>query len=169
MKWLDGLSRCSHCSHPQGPARAGREGTYVEVRWDPRELGKVLVYTDQGFLCEAKNQELLGFHATLDQFQAYKRMQRVQREVVMAHLALMHMAANDISLLELATKPAEAGPLTRQRLKGHIEELAAQSPMSTSFAPARSSSLSKPIFTSRAAKEAWEREHGLIGGAGDGR
>ena len=37
-------------------------------------------------------------------------MQRVQREVVMAHLALMHMAASDISLLELATKPEEAAP-----------------------------------------------------------
>jgi putative transposase len=144
---------------------AGREGTYVEVRWDPRELGKILVYTDQGFLCEAKNQELLGFHATLDQFQAYKRMQRVQREVVMAHLALMHMAANDISLLELATKPAEAGPLTRKRLKGHIEELAAQSPISTSYALATSSSLTRPIFTSRAQKEAWKKQQGL----GEGR
>jgi transposase InsO family protein len=144
---------------------AGREGTYVEVRWDPRELGKILVYTDQGFLCEAKNQELLGFHATLDQFQAYKRMQRVQREVVMAHLALMHMAANDISLLELATKPAEAGPLTRKRLKGHIEELAAQSPISTSYALATSSSLTRSIFTSRAQKEAWEKQQGL----GEGR
>jgi len=139
---------------------AGREGTYVEVRWDPRELGRILVYTDQGFLCEAKNQELLGFHATLDQFQAYKRMQRVQREVVMAHLALMHMAANDISLLELATKSEEVPPFTRKRLKGHLEELAAQSPISTTFALARSSSLSKPIFTSRAQKEAWERQQG---------
>ena len=140
---------------------AGREGTYVEVRWDPRELGKILIYTDQGFLCEAKNQELLGFHATLEQFQAYKRMQRVQREVVMAHLALMHMAASDISLLELATKPEEAPLFSRKRLKGQIEELAAQSPISTSFALARSSPLSKPIFTSRAQKEAWERQQGL--------
>ena len=148
---------------------AGREGTYVEVRWDPRELGRILVYTDRGFLCEAKNLELLGFHATLEQFQRYKRMQQVQREVVMAHLALMHMAASDISLLELAAKPDEAAPFSRKRLKGHIEALAAQGPISTSFALARSSSPSKPIFTSRAAKETWEREHGLIGGGGDGR
>jgi hypothetical protein len=140
---------------------AGREGTYVEVRWDPRELGKVLVYTDQGFLGEAKNLELLGFHATLEQFQRYKRMQRVQREVVMAHLALMHMAASDISLLELATRPEEAPVFSRKRLRGHIEELAAQSPVSTSYALARSSLLSKPIFTSRAQKEAWERQQGL--------
>jgi hypothetical protein len=125
---------------------AGREGTYVEVRWDPRELGRILVYADPGFLCEARNQELLGFHATLEQFQRYKRMQQVQREVVMAHLALMHMAASDFS---------------RKRLKGQIEELAAQSPISASYALARSSLLSKPIFTSRAQKEAWERQQGL--------
>jgi len=144
---------------------AGREGTYAEVRWDPRELGKVLIYTDQGFLCEARNQELLGFHATLDQFQAYKRMQRVQREVVMAHLALMHMAASDISLLELATRPEASVVPTRKRLKDQIEALATQSPVSFSLAKTSA----RPIFTSRAAKEAWEREHGLIGGGGDGR
>jgi len=131
------------------------------VRWDPRELGRILVYADRGFLCEAKNLELLGFHATLEQFQRYKRMQQVQREVVMAHLALMHMAASDISLLELATKPEEAAPFSRKRLKGQIEELAAQSPISSSFALARSSPLSKPIFTSRAQKEAWEWQQGL--------
>lgn len=141
---------------------AGREGTYVQVRWDPRELGKILIYTDRGFLCEAKNQELLGFHATLEQFQRYKRMQRVQRQVVMAHLAPMHMAASDISLLELATRPEEAPVFSRKRLKGHIEELAAQSSVSTSYALARSSSLSKPIFTSRAHNEAWERQQGLV-------
>jgi len=140
---------------------AGREGTYVEVRWDPRELGRILAYADRGFLCEAKNLELLGFHATLEQFQRYKRMQQVQREVVMAHLALMHMAASDISLLELATRPEGSVVPTRKRLKGQIEELAAQSPISTSFALARSSLLSKPIFTSRAQKEAWERQQGL--------
>jgi transposase InsO family protein len=144
---------------------AGREGTYVEVRWDPRELGRILVYADQGFLCEARNQELLGFHATLGQFQAYKRMQQVQREVVMAHLALMHMAASDISLLELATRPEGSVAPTRKRLKGQIEALATQSPVSFSLAKTST----RPIFTSRAAKEAWEREHGLIGGAGDGR
>ncbi len=141
---------------------AGREGTYVEIRWDPRELGKVLVYTDRGFLCEAKNQELLGFHATLEQFQRYKRIQRVQREVVMAHLALMHMAASDISLLELATRPEETAPFSRKRLRGQIEALSALSPVSTSFSLTRNSS--KPIFTSRAQKEAWERQQGLIQG-----
>ncbi|MCI0623709.1 MAG: Mu transposase C-terminal domain-containing protein, partial [Acidobacteria bacterium] len=40
----------------------GREGTYVEVRWDPRDLGKVLVDTEEGFLCEAFNLELSSFH-----------------------------------------------------------------------------------------------------------
>jgi len=144
---------------------AGREGTYVEVRWDPRELGRILVYADRGFLCEAKNRELLGFHATLEQFQRYKRMQQVQREVVMAHLALMHMAASDISLLELATRPEGSVAPTRKRLKGQIEALATQSPVSFSLAKTSA----RPIFTSRAAKEAWEREHGLIGGGGDGR
>jgi hypothetical protein len=129
------------------------------VRWDPRELGRILVYADRGFLCEARNLELLGFHATLEQFQRYKRMQQVQREVVMAHLALMHMAASDISLLELATKPEEASPFTRKRLKGQIEELAVQGPVSGGFALARSN---RPIFTSRAQKEAWEMQQGII-------
>jgi transposase InsO family protein len=148
---------------------AGREGTYVEVRWDPRELGRVLIYRDQGFLCEARNLELLGFHATLEQFHAYKRMQRVQREVVMAHLALMHMAASDISLLELATKPQEPLVPTRKRLKGQIEALAAQSPVGTTLALSRGSSLGRPIFSSRAQKEAWERQHGLVTETGEGR
>jgi hypothetical protein len=103
----------------------------------------------------------LGFHATLEQFQRYKRMQQVQREVVMAHLALMHMAASDITLLELATRPQGSVAPTRKRLKGQIEEMAAQSPISASYALARSSLLSKPIFTSRAQKEAWERQQGL--------
>jgi transposase InsO family protein len=148
---------------------AGRGGTYMEVRWDPRELGRVLIYTDQGFLCEARNLELLGFHATLEQFQGYKRMQRVQQEVVMAHLALMHMAASDISLLELATKPQELRIPTRKRLKGQIEALAAQSPVGTTLALSSGSSLGKPIFTSRAQKEAWERQHGLAAETGEGR
>jgi transposase InsO family protein len=138
---------------------AGREGTYVDTRWDPRALGKVLIYNDQGFLCEAKNQELLGFHATLEQFQSYKRMQKVQREVVMAHLALMHLAASDISLLELATRPQEG---LRKRMKGKMQELAERSPIAPTYSLARVSSNSKPIFTSRAQKEAWEREHGII-------
>src|SRR5260370_27851287 len=141
---------------------AGREGTYVEVRWDPRELGKILIYTELGFLGEAKNQELLGFHATLEQFESYRRMQRLQREIVMAHLALMHMAASDISLLELATRPEEASPFSRKPLKAHIQELAAQSPIATPFSLSRSSA--KPIFTSRAEKEAWEKQRGLIQG-----
>jgi len=110
------------------------------------------VYTDQVYLCEAKNQELLGFHATLEQFEAYKRMQRVQQEVVMAHLALMHMAASDISLLELATRPQAQFP--RKQLRGKIQELAAMSPVT--LPPSRISA--KPIFTSQAAKEAWERQ-----------
>jgi hypothetical protein len=148
---------------------AGREATYVEVRWDPRELGKILVYTDRGFLGEAKNQELLGFHATLEQFQRYKRMQRVQRQVVMAHLALMHMAASNISLIELATRPEQAAPFSRKRLKGQIEALAAESPISLSFSLARTSPGSRPIFTSRAAKETWEREHGLMAEGGEGQ
>lgn len=109
----------------------------------------------------------MGFHATFEQFERYKRMQKVQREVVMAHLALMHMAASDISLLELATKPEEGSPFSRKRLKGKIEELAAQSPVSTSFSLARGSG--KPIFTSRAAKEAWERQQGLIQGEIEGK
>ncbi|MBZ5516835.1 MAG: hypothetical protein LAN62_18690, partial [Acidobacteriia bacterium] len=96
-------------------------------------------------------------------------MQRVQREVVMAHLALMHMAASDISLLELATQPEQPTPFTRKRLKGRIEELAAQSPVSTtSLALARTSPYAEPIFTSRAQKEAWERQQGLIAG-GEGQ
>ena len=79
----------------------------------------------------------------------------------MAHLALMHIAASDINLLELATKPEEAFPFPRKRLKGHIEELAEQDPISQSFALARGN---KPIFTSRAQKEAWERQRGIITG-----
>ncbi len=146
---------------------AGREGTAVEVRWDPRELGKILVYTDRGFLCEARNQELLGFHATLEQFERYKRMQRVQREVVMAHLALMHMAASDISLLEFATQPEAGAPFGRKRLKGKIQELAAQGPVPTSFSLTGNSS--KPVFTSRAQKEAWERQHALVEGEIEGK
>jgi len=146
---------------------AGREGTNVEVRWDPRELGKILVYTERGFLCAARNQVLLGFHASLEQLQAYKRMQRVQREVVMAHLALMHMAASDISLLELATKPEEPFPFSRKQLKGRIQELAAQSPISTISSLTRTSA--KPIFTTRAAKEAWERQQGLTQGEIEGK
>lgn len=149
---------------------AGRAGTCVEVRWDPRELGKILVYTDQGFLCEAKNQELLGFHASLEQFRAYKSMQRVQREVVTTHLALMHMAASDISLLELATKPEEGVSPRRKRLKGQIRELAAHGLVSGPTSFSRHSTSGKPIFTSRAAKEAWERQQRFLtsGGTNEG-
>ena len=143
---------------------AGREGTCVEVRWDPRDLGKVLVYSVGGLLCEAKNQELLGFHATREQFERYKRMQRVQREVVMAHLALMHMAASDISLLEVATRPQETRIHGRKRLKGEVEALAAESPIALTGFTGTSGTSAKPIFTSRAAKEAWERQQGVIQG-----
>jgi hypothetical protein len=139
--------------------RAGGAARDVRaIRWDPRELGRILVYADRGFLCEAKNVELLGFHATLEQLQRYKRMQQVQREVVMAYLALMHMPASDASLLELATKPLEGPAFSRKRQKGQVEALAAQSPVSFSLPR---TSATKPIFTSRAAEEAWEREHGL--------
>ncbi len=109
----------------------GREGTHVEVRWDPRNLGKILIYTREGFLCEAFNQELLGFHATAAEFRRYKQMKKLQREVAMAQLALMHMAAEGISMLEAATgrtrpkrlhpsrmqadSPPEAPPRTESR------------------------------------------------------
>jgi hypothetical protein len=123
---------------------AGREGAYVEPRSDPKELGKILIYTGQGFLREAKNQESLEVHATLEQFQACRCMQRVQRETVMANLNLMRTAATDISLLRLTTKPEGPAPFTRKRLKGQIQEPAGQTPLTTSVALSQGSTVGKP-------------------------
>ena len=52
----------------------GWEGSYVEVRWDPRQLGKVLVHTEEGFLCEAFNLELASSHPSPEQLRQYKRL-----------------------------------------------------------------------------------------------
>jgi len=122
----------------------GHEGTYVQVRWDPRQLGKVLVYTDKGFLCEAFNLELASFHPNLEQLREYKRMKKLQRDITFAHLELMHLAAEGLSTLDLiADRPR------RRRALGtgvdSTQQLGTHGPA--------------PIFTSQAAREAWEAEH----------
>jgi len=121
----------------------GHEGTYVQVRWDPRHLGKVLVYTDKGFLCEAFNLELASFHPNLEQLREYKRMKKLQRDIAFAHLELMHLAAEGLSTLDLV-----AGGSRRRRAllsKGDsTQQLGTCGPT--------------PIFTSQAAREAWEAE-----------
>jgi hypothetical protein len=116
----------------------GREGTYVEVRWDPRDLGKVWVYTEEGFLCEALNLELLNFHPALEQLRQYKRMKRLQREIVFAQLELMHHAADD--LLRICT-----GRRSKPRPERRKSDLPNQPE-------------TEPIFTSLAARDAWAME-----------
>jgi len=129
----------------------GREGSYVEVRWDPRRLGKVLVYTDEGFLCEAFNLELVSFHPSLEQLREYKRMKQLQREVALAHLELMHLAAEGLSPFELIGN----GPRRRlaRAVRGELAQGAGKNGQ-------------VPIFTSQAAREAWQDEHWQ--GQGDG-
>ena len=123
----------------------GREGTQVEVRWDPRNLGKILVYAREGFLCGAFNQELLGFHATTEEFRRYKQMKKLQREVATAQLALMHMAADGISMLEAATG--------RPRPKRLVQA----QPLGIGGGGMKTEGTA-PVFTSRAAREAWEKK-----------
>ena len=131
----------------------GREGTYVGVRWDPRDLGKVLVYTEGGFLCEAFNLELASFHPSLEQLREYKRMKKLQREVALAHLELMHMAADGLTALDL----------TRD---GHRRRSARAARRALTEGANRNGQ--EPIFTSQAAREAWEVEHHKGQGGGYG-
>jgi hypothetical protein len=131
----------------------GREGTYVEVRWDPRNLGKVLVYTDEGFLSEAFNLELASFHPSLEQLREYKRMKKLQREVALAHLELMHLAADGLTALDLVK-----GGRRRHSVRSQRAELT----------PRAGSNGQGPIFTSQAAREAWEAEQRQPGGDGYG-
>jgi putative transposase len=131
----------------------GREGSYVEVRWDPRNLGKVLVYTEEGFLSEAFNLELASFHPSLEQLREYKRMKKLQREVALAHLELMHLAADGLTALDLV----------RQGRRRHSVRS-----LRTEFAPRAGSNGQGPIFTSQAAREAWEAEQRQPGGDGYG-
>lgn len=117
----------------------GREGTHVGVRWDPRDLSKVLVYTKEGFLCEAFNLELSNFHPTLEQMRQYKRMKKLQRDLIYSQMELMHLAADD--LLYAAT--GQTGRRKARRVKEtsspeqHVVE---------------------PIFTSQGEREAWLAE-----------
>jgi Mu transposase-like protein len=117
----------------------GREGSSVEVRWDPRELCKVLVYTLEGFLCEAFNLELSSFHPSLEQLREYKRMKKLQREIALAHLELMHMAADGLSMMDLI-KPG------RRPARKLSEQLVQPSP-----------DQELPVFTSEAARLVWEQ------------
>jgi hypothetical protein len=110
----------------------------VEVRWDPRKLGKVLVYAEGGLLCEAFNLELANFHPTLEQLREYKRMKKLQRDVALAHLELMHMAADGFSGLHMTEANKRHRPKT-------ASEAVNRNPVA-------------PIFTSEAARTAWEAE-----------
>ena len=131
----------------------GREGTYVEVRWDPRDLGKVLVYTEKGLLCEAFNLELSSFHPSLEQLRQYKRMKKLQREVALTHLESMHLAADGLTTLDLVREGRRRREVrfprteTAQPAGGHGQER---------------------VFTSLAAREAWQAEQEQSGGDGDG-
>lgn len=131
----------------------GREGTYVEVRWDPRDLGKVLVYTEEGFLCEAFNLELSSFHPSLGQLRQYKRMKKLQREVALTHLELMHLAAEGLTAMDLV-QPGQRRQSRRAPGGGR--------------APQAGGNGQERVFTSLAAREAWEAEQGQSGGDGDG-
>lgn len=132
----------------------GREGTYVEVRWDPRDLGKVLVYTDEGFLCDAFNLELATFHPSLEQMREYKRMKKLQREAALAHLELMHMAAEGLTALDLVSNRNRRRPARAMRT-------------SLPEGPGRVDGKGQaPIFTSEAAREAWGAERGKGNGRG---
>ncbi len=126
----------------------------MEVRWDPRNLGKVLVYTEEGFLCEAFNLELASFHPSLEQLREYKRMKKLQREVALAHLELMHLAADGLTALDLVREGRRRRPVRSLRAE---------------IAPrAGSSNGQGPIFTSQAARETWEAEQRQPGGDGHG-
>jgi putative transposase len=131
----------------------GREGSYVEVRWDPQNLGKVLVYTEEGFLSEAFNLELASFHPSLEQLREYKRMKKLQREVALAHLELMHLAADGLTALDLVREGRRRHPVRS---------------LGVELAPRAGSNGSGPIFTSQAAREAWEAEQRQPGGDGYG-
>jgi putative transposase len=121
----------------------GREGTHVEVRWDPRDLGKVLVYGQDGYLCEALNLELSNFHPTLEQMRQYKRMKKLQRELVYAQLELMHLAADDLLALGTGRRPRKQPRLGGSRFPA-LEPPGADR--------------QEPVFTSKAARKAWEME-----------
>ena len=131
----------------------GREGTYVEVRWDPRDLGKVLVYTENGFLCEAFNLELSSFHPSLEQLRQYKRMKKLQREVALAQLEMMHLAAEGLTTMDLAL------PGRRRQFR--------RAPRAA-LAPQAAGNGQERVFTSLAAREAWEAEQRQLEGDGDG-
>jgi len=131
----------------------GREGTYVEVRWDPRDLGKVLVYAEEGFLCEAFNLELSSFHPSLEQLRQYKRMKKLQREVALAHLELMHLAADGLTTLDLVREGKKKRPLRPPR---------------AGLGRQAGGNGQGPIFTSEAAREAWEVDQRQLGGDGHG-
>ncbi len=125
----------------------------MEVRWDPRNLGKVLVYTEEGFLSEAFNLELASLHPSLEQLREYKRMKKLQREVALAHLELMHLAADGLTALDLVKQGRRRHSVRSQRAE---------------LAPRAGSNGSGPIFTSQAAREAWEAEQRQPGGDGYG-
>ncbi len=81
-------------------------------------------------------------------------MKKLQREVALAHLELMHLAADGLTALDLV----RGGP-RRHSVRSQRAELTPR---------AGKNNGQGPIFTSQAAREAWEAEQRQPGGDGYG-
>ena len=81
-------------------------------------------------------------------------MKKLQREVALAHLELMHLAADGLTALDLV----RGGRRRRHPARSQRAELT----------PRAGSNGQGPIFTSQAAREAWEAEQRQPGGDGYG-
>lgn len=100
---------------------------------------------EDGFLAEAFNLELASFHPSLEQLREYKRMKKLQRDVALAHLELMHLAAEGLTALDII-RGSEPGSRTGPRRRA--------------LAQTAGRDRQVPVFTSQAAREAWEAEQG---------
>lgn len=58
----------------------------VEVFWNPENIGEVIVYKDNRFVCKAQNRELLNYGATEEDLRSERDIKKSQRDQVRARM-----------------------------------------------------------------------------------
>lgn len=113
-------------------------GCTVEVRYDPRELGKVLVFKDRALLCEAVNDPALRMGASHEDLAALHRRKKLARQRAQAalddrgvlmnpdrELARISAAANARKVVPLDLPPTPAGVRAIPKMLPQLDQAAA--------------------------------------------
>lgn len=104
-------------------ALADYVGDEVAIRYDPRDLSKIFVFADKGFLCEAICAELAGRQVTLEEIIRERRRRKKEiREAIQQRIQAAESWINMAIPVVQVPPPVPPKPNSEKRIKRYIHE-----------------------------------------------